>query len=56
MKDANNTYSKTWMSGNDVKVDPLNCVDANGTRTCSQPSSQTIAPQNVRQICNAPQC
>ncbi|KAH7062851.1 hypothetical protein BKA63DRAFT_526599 [Paraphoma chrysanthemicola] len=46
----------TWMSGNDVKIDPLNCIDSDGTRTCNQPGPQTIIPQNVRRICNAPRC
>ncbi|KAF2824333.1 hypothetical protein CC86DRAFT_54283 [Ophiobolus disseminans] len=42
---------KTWMSGNDVTVGPLNCPDSNCTA-----GPQTFAPQNVRQICGSPNC
>ncbi|KAF2035158.1 hypersensitive response inducing protein 1 [Setomelanomma holmii] len=48
---------KTWMSGNDVTVGPLDCIDVgNGQRTCLLAAPQTIVPQNVRQICNTPTC
>jgi hypothetical protein len=52
---ADDSNSKTWMSGNDVTIAPLNCNDADGKHTCSG-GPQTIIPQNVRQICNSPRC
>ncbi|CAO2652776.1 Nn.00g021870.m01.CDS01 [Neocucurbitaria sp. VM-36] len=45
----------TWMSGNAIKVEPLNCNESDGTRTCSG-GPQTFAPQNVRKICSTPTC
>ncbi|KAF1843315.1 uncharacterized protein K460DRAFT_357064 [Cucurbitaria berberidis CBS 394.84] len=45
----------TWMSGNSVKVEPLNCVDNAGTRICSG-GPLSIVPQNVRKICGSPRC
>lgn len=47
---------KQWMSGNDVTVGPLNCNTVDGVRTCSGPigGTQTITPQNVRQIPTGP--
>lgn len=47
--------SATWMSGNAVKIDPINCNDYDGTRVCSG-GPQTFAPQNVRKICGSPTC
>jgi hypothetical protein len=43
------------MSGNAIKIDPLNCYDEGDKRVCTG-EPQTFAPQNVRKICNAPQC
>ncbi|KAH7359552.1 hypothetical protein BKA66DRAFT_427227 [Pyrenochaeta sp. MPI-SDFR-AT-0127] len=45
----------TWMSGNAVNIDPLNCNDYDGTRICNG-DPQTFAPQNVRRICAGPTC
>ncbi|KAF1913320.1 hypothetical protein BDU57DRAFT_351397 [Ampelomyces quisqualis] len=41
-----------WMSGNDVTIDPLECSEADGLRTCTSPGPQTIVPQNVRLVCS----
>jgi hypothetical protein len=43
------------MSGNDVTVGPLECDASGDTKKCTA-GPQTIVPQNVRQICNAPSC
>ena len=49
--------SKTWMSGNDVTVGPLDREDTTvGARICRSKGPQTFAPQNVRQICETPTC
>lgn len=54
---TDNLHSQTWMSGNDVTVSPQNliCTESDGVRKCSA-GPQTIDPQNVRRICNAPRC
>ncbi|RMZ73410.1 hypersensitive response inducing 1 [Pyrenophora seminiperda CCB06] len=45
----------TWMSGNAVKIDPLNCYTEGNNRVCTG-GPQTFAPQNVRKICSTPTC
>lgn len=45
----------TWMSGTPVQIDPLDCVEQGATRVCSS-TLQSVVPQNVRKICNAPRC
>jgi hypothetical protein len=48
--------SKTYMSGNDVTVTDLVCDTVGDVRSCSAAGPQSIVPQNVRKICNAPRC
>jgi hypothetical protein len=45
----------TWLSGNAVKVDPLDCHTEGDERICTG-GPLTFAPQNVRKICNTPTC
>jgi hypothetical protein len=54
---TDNPNSQTWISGNDVTVSPQNlvCTESEGVRKCTA-GPQTIEPQNVRRICNAPRC
>ncbi|KAG9191867.1 hypothetical protein G6011_10601 [Alternaria panax] len=47
--------SNQWMSGNAVKVDSLDCYNDGDERVCTS-GPQTLAPQNVRKICNSPRC
>ncbi|KAL1800649.1 hypothetical protein ACET3X_000991 [Alternaria dauci] len=44
-----------WMSGNAIQIDPLQCVVEGDRRVCTG-GPQTFAPQNVRKVCNSPQC
>ncbi|KAI4616341.1 uncharacterized protein J4E87_008854 [Alternaria ethzedia] len=44
-----------WISGTAVKIDSLNCHTDGDKRVCTG-GPQTFAPQNVRKICNSPQC
>ncbi|CAG5145129.1 uncharacterized protein ALTATR162_LOCUS1658 [Alternaria atra] len=48
-------FGNQWMSGNAVKVDSLDCHNEGDERVCTS-GPQTFAPQNVRKICNLPQC
>lgn len=45
-------HSALWISGNDVTVDPLDCSEADGLRTCTSAGPQNIVPQNVRLVCS----
>jgi len=45
----------TWMSGTAVKIAPLDCADQGATHVCNS-KLQSVVPQNVRKICNAPRC
>ncbi|CAI9636076.1 hypothetical protein GT037_001100 [Alternaria burnsii] len=44
-----------WLSGNAIKVDSLECHNEGDKRVCTG-EPQTFAPQNVRKVCNLPQC
>jgi hypothetical protein len=52
---ANTSYSATWLSGNAVKIEPLNCRVEGSERICTG-GPMTFAPQNVRRICGTPTC
>jgi hypothetical protein len=43
------------MSGNAVKVEPLNCSNDGDKKVCIG-SPLSFAPQNVRKICGTPTC
>jgi hypothetical protein len=45
----------TWMSGNAVRVEPLDCRVEGNDRICTG-GPLTFAPQNVRRICSTPTC